>query len=173
MTEERRLPNWLGDREEFHMKVKREKKLTEYQLRFYEKELKRQKKMYEGLVEGIPKREKSYKPRFKTREELDQAYIVSDMTVKEYMTERRNLWNCYSDRGYIDRIAWLTEQRDRYKDKLDRINGWTLETKRKSNNNRQKKFHIRRKWAYQKRRYRKKIKMKRLEERWKRYGLIK
>ena len=177
MTEEKkdeiRLPNWLGDREEFHMRVKREKKLTEYQLWFFERELKRQKKMYDGLKEGIPRREKSYKPRFKTREELDEAYMLGGMTVKEYMIERRNIWNCYSDRGYLDRIAWLEEQAAKYREKLEDIEGWTLETKRKSNNKRQKKFKRRGKLASQKRRYRKKIKTKKLEERWRKYGLIK
>lgn len=172
-TDEIRLPNWLGDREQFHMMVKKEKKLTEYQLWFFERELKHQKKLYEGLKERTQQREKSYKPRFKTREELDEAYMLGGMTVKEYMIERRNIWNCYSDRGYLDRIAWLEEQAAKYREKLEDIEGWTERTRKHSTYLRGKKRNVREKHINAVKRYKKKVRMKKLEERWRKYGLIK
>lgn len=173
--EERRVPNWLGEREDYHMKVKNEKKLTEYQLRIFVRELKHQEKMYSGLVERTPQREKAYKPTCKTREELDQMYMLGAMTDREYMRNRSAIWNCYSDRGYIMRIEWLREQVERYQDKLDRIDQYLVDTRKQTVKACKHRYRVKKNKSKCvvrcRRRKRQRERKQELEARWKKYGI--
>lgn len=177
MTEERRLPNFLHN-EEQHMRIKREKKLIEYQVRVFKNELRDVTKRYENLKAGAEKRAEIYDAKYKTRKELDDAYMLGNMTDREYMRYRSAMWQAYSDRGYEDRIQWLNAMIDHYQSKLDKITKWMDAASKESRAGIYKRYRKRqRHYAYKRRKRRearseqKKQQYKELKERYKYYGL--
>ena len=119
-----------------------------------------------------------YGAKYKSRQELDEAYMLGGMTDKEYMKQRSAIWNAYSDRGYIMRIEWLDQMIDFYQQRLDKIDEW-IEVKHKDTRKQiMKRYYKRQKhYAYKRRKRRearsekKKQEYKELKERWKYYGL--
>lgn len=125
MTEqqERRLPNWVVD-EEQHMRIKRERQLLDYQIRFFTGERNRMQKRLDKLNEGQKRRAETYGITYHSRKELDDAYMVGAIDDHEYMRQRSNLWQVYSDRGYIARIEWLDKMINEHQAKMDAITEW-------------------------------------------------
>lgn len=137
--EERRVPNFLHN-EEQHMKIKNEIKLTEYQINLFRREKRYMEKAYAKLMEGCEDRAKAYKVKYRTREELDAAYMVSEMTVQEYMRQRSHIWQAYSDRGYIKRIEWLDKMLKTYEQKRQNLEDFCKQQKAESDRARQVKW---------------------------------
>lgn len=177
MTEERRLPNFLHNEEQY-MRIKTEKKLIEYQVKLFRNELNKMQKRYDELKAGEERRAESYGAKYKTRKELDDAYMLGNMTDREYMQYRSAMWQAYSDRGYEARIKWLTAMLDHYQAKLDKITNWMVAAQKASREGINKRYRKRQKHYAYKRRVRrrersekKKQQYKELKERYKYYGL--
>ena len=81
--------------------------------------------------EKVKQREKAYNPRFRTREELDEAYVAGLLTDREYMRERYAIWLAYSDRGHINNMKWLESEIDHYKRALEALENH-IDEKRKA-----------------------------------------
>lgn len=172
--QERRVPNFLYH-EERHMQVKAELALTRYQVQMYEREIKRRQHLLDLIIENRPKNIKARGLKYHSREELDQAYLVSDMTTKEYMQQRSALWNVYSDRGHTAEIAWLKEEKAKYQRKLDRIEKWMEDTKKQSKRDRNERWmrpiKMRKRHNASARRIRARKRKEALQERWRKYGI--
>ena len=176
-NEERRLPNFLRN-EEQHMRIKRERKLVDYQVRMFTKELKRIRKKLDALRAGEEDRAEKYGAKYRTRKELDDAYMLGNMTDREYMHYRSAMWQAYSDRGYLDRIEWLEKMLNHYQNKLEKIDQWMEEARKESRaginkryRRKQYKLAHKRKTRRRERSERKKQQYKELKERYKYYGI--
>lgn len=170
MTEERRVPQWIQNEEQY-MKIKREIQLLKYQIQFFNKGIRDREKRMKYLEETRDKRIKSYGLKYHTREELDEAYIVGSMTDDEYRKQRVAIWNVYSDRGHIAELKWMTEERDKAQRKLDEINKWREERHKEACQRKKKKRLKKMKHATAWRRYNRRKRRQALEERWRRYGI--
>lgn len=175
--EGRQPPNFLHN-EEQHMRIKNERKLTVYQVQMFKRERGRLKRRLRDLDNNQEHRAEIYGAQFKTRKELDEAYILGGMTDKEYMKQRSAIWNAYSDRGYNDRIKWCDQMIEHYQAKLDKIDAWIENQHRETEIKVRKRYMKKQKhYAYKRRKRRearsaaKKENYKLMKERWKYYGL--
>lgn len=162
--------NWLKN-PDTHMQIKEKRRMLQFKVRVFQRALKQEKFTYEKLKKGEQKRFDAYKPKYRTREELDAAYVVGALTDREYMWERSAIWRVWSDRGHIANIAWLEEELAKYEEALNTLDTWIKEkhdetVKRKQQRYRQKVKHR----NYVRNKYRKN-KRKELEARWKYYGI--
>ena len=160
-----------GDREE-HMLIKNNLKMLKYQKGVFQRELNRVSKNYKELIDGQNRRKENYGTKFSTVEELNEAYAIGQVSDEEYFYQYRAWWQTYSDRGYPERIAWLTEQRDRYQAKLDALTEYMGEKREKSIKRYEAKRRQRKKHATAQRRYMKRKRKQMKEELWRKHGLI-
>lgn len=162
--------NWLVNPEE-HMRIKEERRLLKFKIQVFNRELKREKKRYESLLDGQDARKESYKPAYQSRKELDEAYVVGAVSDKEYMRNRSAIWQVYSDRGHIANIEWLESELEKYQKMLDSLESYMARKKLESKKRYRQRINARRRFnAYRRRRYRQNKKAE-LEARWKKYGL--
>lgn len=162
--------NWLVNEKE-HLAIKEAIRMLKFKRRVFKTALYTEKKNYEKLLSGIERREKAYKPRYKTREELDAAYVVGAVSDEDYMQQRSAIWQCYSDRGHIANIEWLEKELDRYESALADLDQWKEDTKKESARRySQKRWKAKKFNNYRRRRYRQQ-KREALERRWKQHGI--
>lgn len=162
--------NWLNNPEQ-HMAIKEARRMLKFKCRVFRTALYTEKKNYEKLLSGIERREKAYKPRFKTREELDAAYVVGAVSDEDYMQQRSAIWQCYSDRGHIANIEWLEKELAKYESALADLDQWRKDARQESvRKYEQKRSRAKRFNTYRRNRYRRQ-KREQLERRWKYYGI--
>lgn len=170
--EERRVPSFVVNEEE-HVRIKRELQLTEYQIRLFEKALRNRKKVLSELREGEEMRKEVFRCKYRTVEELNQAYIVGAIKDdREYMRQRSAIWQVYSDRNHLKEIEWLETELLKYYRKKENIEALIEKKRKDSLEARRRRYNKRKRWNNYMRKYRKKRKKEELEERWRRYGLI-
>ena len=162
--------NWLVNEKE-HLAIKEARRMLRFKRTVFRTAYTREKLRYQQLIDGTERREKSYKPMFKTREELDAAYVVGAVSDQDYMKQRSAIWQCYSDRGHIKNLEWIQSELDKYQKALDELDEWTeakhRETVARNDKKRRQKLKHRR---TERNKYRKK-KKEALERRWKYYGI--
>ncbi len=129
---ERRIPNFLGAREEQHMKIKHLTNLTDYQIAVYERELRKERKALAELESKTEMRKEAFGCLYDSREKLDQAYLIGALDEMGYMKQRSALWQTYSDRGHGDRIEWLERELERYKLRRQKIEDYKVELSRRN-----------------------------------------
>lgn len=142
---------WVHD-EEQHMRIKNRRKLIEYQVRFFRRELKKEQTMLEKLDAKQEMRKNVFHCRFDSREELDDEYRAGKMTDKDYIEQRSALWKTYSDRGHTMRIEWLESELAKYEKRLAMVNEarhlsaeeWEKEREKKARHNHLTKMRMRR-----------------------------
>lgn len=162
--------NWLVNEKE-HLAIKEARRMLKFKLHVFKSSLYTEKKNYEKLLSGIERREKAYKPRYKTREDLDAAYVVGAVSDQDYMQQRSAIWQCYSDRGHIANIEWLESEVDKYQNALDDLDSWMAEKKTESRARfERKRTQTRRHNGKRRKKYRRE-KREALERRWKYYGI--
>ena len=150
---------WVHD-EQQHMRIKNRRKLIEYKIMVYRRELKRERDALEKLIERTQMRKEVYRCIYDSRAELDEAYRAGKLTDKEYIGQRSALWKVYSDHGHNMRIEWLQEELEKCEKQLEMVNEvrdmsaeeWQLQQKRRKRSNHKAKLRMRR--------YRKRLKEK-------------
>ena len=171
MTEERRIPNWLNDDEDEHLKIKKRFKLLEYKIRFFKRERKRVQKMLDNLIANREMQAEVRGLLYHSRQELDEAYMAGLLEDREYMRQRSSLWHVYSDRGHTAELEWLDSEIEKYETELNALHEWTELKKKESTRKRGMKRQRLRHKTYMQRTRRRRKRKQALEERWRRYGI--
>lgn len=94
--------------------------LAKKQAQFFAREIKRVERMQKKHEENIPILEAKYKPKYKTAEEINQAYLIGAIDEKELHDARVLWWRIYSDRYMNSYLRWLRQEHDYYQAKHDR-----------------------------------------------------
>lgn len=163
--------NFLNIDQAEYMRNKEALRMLKFKIAVFTRQLKQEQRTYEKLLSTQEKRFNTYKPKFKTREELDAAYLVGAISDEDYSYQRYAIWLVYSDRGHINNLKWLESEKERYEQKLEAFENHLKEqsrTKRQAWIRRQQK---RSKHATYMRKSRRATRKKELEERWHRYGI--
>lgn len=173
MREDGRDVRWfLSIDPEEHARNKEQKRMLKFKIHTFHREIILEQQAYDKLLRGQERRKETYKPTYKTREELDAAYVAGLITDdKEYMRERYAIWQVYSDRGHINNLKWLHEQEDKYKKALEDLEAFAEEKNKESMLRSQKKRQKHKHHMAYKRRKRREKKKAELEARWKYYGI--
>ena len=135
-----------------HYWIRPKKKLLEFQIGLFEREIKRVTKNYRKLYDNRELRKKAFKPKFESMAELKEAYVDGLITdYKEYRSQQRAIWCVYSDRGNEDKLEWLYNEKAKYELQLlaleQILKSIRLNTQKKAERN--KKRH-RKRGLYQK-----------------------
>ena len=144
--EERRVPSFVVNEEE-HVRIKRELQLTDYQIRVFEKALRDRKKVLADLRAGEEMRKEAFKCKYRTVEELNQAYIVGAIKDdREYMRQRSAIWQVYSDRNHLKEIEWLETELLRYYRKKENIEALIEKKRKETRAEHKRRYRKRKKW---------------------------
>lgn len=163
--------NFLNIDQAEYMRNKEALRMLKFKVTVFKRQLFQEQRTYKKLLSTQEKRFNTYQPKFKTRKELDAAYLVGAVSDQEYSKQRYAIWLVYSDRGHINNLKWLESELEYYEKKLADFENHLQEqakTKRQAWLRRQQK---RNKHATYMRRTRRAARKKELEERWHRYGI--
>lgn len=109
-------------KDERYNKIVRKKRLIEYQIMMFKRELLHEEQMMKELTANEPRRKELYGARYDTLEDLQNDYLTGALRGKAYRHERYMLWLVYSDRGHLDRIDWLKEMIAECEERLGVVN---------------------------------------------------
>ena len=112
--------------------IRPRKKLLEYQIGFFNREIKRVERGYKTWLTNMPKRMERFKPRYQSREEIDEAYLAGLLTKQEYSEQRNAYRMVYSDYGSKMKLAWLRSQLDQYSRQYDALIDYMDDLRQKS-----------------------------------------
>lgn len=104
---------------EAYMLDKETKRLLEFQVGVFQREINRLEKRAQKRDANLEHRKEVWKPMFETVEELNEAYMLGDMDPLTYNRQRVAIWNTYTDYGSAAKLEWLYEERDKYQSILD------------------------------------------------------
>ena len=156
--------------EEF-LRTKESIRMANFRVRVFKTALRQEKAAYKKLLSTQDKRMERWHPKYDDLKKLNDEYIIGKMTNEEYVRERYAIWQVYNDRGHINNIKWLEQMLAIYQGKLDDIEA-DLEQRRMRHQKRweQRRAYLKR-HATHMRRVRRAEKKRKLEERWKKYGI--
>lgn len=126
--------------------IRQHLKLLEYQIIVFEREKRNTIKKRDRLVETRDYRAKAYGLRFKSKEELNEAYIAGLVDDLEYRWQRNALWQVYDDRGAEMRLEWIESELKKYKDRQRGLYAYIEELKeeqKKKGKQRERRHHKR------------------------------
>lgn len=101
--------------------INKRKRLIEYQIRFFEREIRAEEKRLAYLESTQDARRKAYGLEYDSLEEINQAYAAGIITSAERYRQRSHLWQVFSDRDALMRLEWLRSERDKYKEHHDAL----------------------------------------------------
>lgn len=156
---------------EEYLRTKERIRMAKFKIRVFKTALRNEQFAYNKMLKTQPKRMNRWHPKYEDRKKLDEDYVVGKLTNEEYAYERYAIWQVYSDRGHINNIKWLEEMLKHYEDALKDINDELEQRRKETNRRRQKRWWQKKKHATHMRRVRRAEKQRKLEERWKRYGI--
>lgn len=163
--------NFLNIDQAEYMRNKEALRMLKFKITVFKRAVYNEQRAYKKLLSTQDKRIKAYNPRFKTREELDAAYLVGAVSDEDYSRERYNIWLVYSDRGHINNLKWLEEQLAYYEQKLaDFENHLQMQAKTKRQAWLRRQQYKSRHATYM-RKVRKAERQRKLKERWQKHGI--
>lgn len=142
MTEENeKKPPIRTKHYERHQAIKHRKKMLEYKVGFFQREINRQTKKKKEREANFENRKARWKPKYASWDELNEAYIAGGMSDKEYDVQRKAIWIVYHDYDVPEKLAWLEEMQAPYKAELEALEEWMEDTKKKTAKELQKKYN--------------------------------
>lgn len=161
--------NWLrGDPVQL-AETKERKRLLRFKIMTFNYRIAIEKKNWKKLLDGQQGRYEYWKPKYKTREELDEAYVAGIVTDEDYPRERYAIWQVYSDRGHKANLEWLESEQQKYQAELDGFEAFLQKTT-KENKKKYDQRH-RKKYLYRRREKRRKARERIRKDKWKKYGI--
>lgn len=164
--------NYLNIPEDEFRRNKETLRMLKFKKKVYSVALYNEQRAYKKMLSTQGKRFETWHPRYKTREELDAAYLVGAVDDQEYRYERYAIWQVYSDRGHINNLKWLEEMVEKATNALEGFENHLQDESRQRAMARQKRKRLLHKNVVYNRRSRRKKRKRELEERWRRNGLI-
>lgn len=163
--------NYLKIPEDEFMRNKETLRMLKFKIRVYKTALYNEQRAYKKMLSTQDKRFEQWQPKYKTRKELDDAYLVGAVDDTDYRKERYAIWQVYSDRGHINNLKWLEKMVEVSEKNLADFEAYLQSESERRKEAREKRDRLRKRHNMYIRRYRHKKKKKALQERWEFYGI--